>query len=681
MTQKDVKKTRNIGIVGHGGAGKTSLVEHWLFETGAMTRLGRIEDKNTVSDFLDEERERGNSISLSLVHVKHRDHLIQIIDTPGYADFIGEVVAAVPVVDSLVVVVDGVDGLQVGTDNCWQYADDHSVPRLVFVNKLDKDTSDFYRVLTQLEQSYGTKCAPIGLPAGSAASFEGVINLMATSDESAVPETAKGQFSKYREKLIDAIAEADDALLEKYLEGEALSQEEMARGLLAGIKTCSIVPVFCGSVEKNVGINELLDIIVDCMPSPADCLPRKATKGADEEVEIHADPNGPLCGLAFKTLTAFVGNLTCVRIFSGTLKADSEFFNASKGVKERLGNILQMQGKEQATVEAAGPGDTVAIPKLKSTVAGDAVCGMQQKLKLPGIVFPEPWTRIAIEPKSRADEDKIGQALRKLTDEDPTFLSYRDEATRDHIIAGMGDLHLDVQISRLKNKYKVDIETKLPKVAYKETIKGKTEVQGRYKRQSGGRGQYGDCWIKVEPLPHDEGFEFVDKIVGGAIPRNYIPAVEKGIVEALQKGIIAGYPVVDIKVTLYDGTYHTVDSSDMAFHIAGSMAIQKAVLGVKHCLLEPVMELEVVVPDDAMGDITGDLNGRRGRIVGMEPRAGKQVIKAQVPFAEVLRYSTDLRSMTGGRGSFSMKLSHYDEVPERLAQEIIAHAQKEKEES
>jgi elongation factor G len=306
---------------------------------------------------------------------------------------------------------------------------------------------------------------------------------------------------------------------------------------------------------------------------------------------------------------------------------------------------------------------------------------MQQKLKLPGIVFPEPWTRIAIEPKSRADEDKIGQALRKLTDEDPTFLSYRDEATRDHIIAGMGDLHLDVQISRLKNKYKVDIETKLPKVAYKETIKGKTEVQGRYKRQSGGRGQYGDCWIKVEPLPHDEGFEFVDKIVGGAIPRNYIPAVEKGIVEALQKGIIAGYPVVDIKVTLYDGTYHTVDSSDMAFHIAGSMAIQKAVLGVKNCLLEPVMELEVVVPDDAMGDITGDLNGRRGRIVGMEPRAGKQVIKAQVPFAEVLRYSTDLRSMTGGRGSFSMKLSHYDEVPERLAQEIIAHAQKEKEES
>jgi len=576
-------------------------------------------------------------------------------------------------------VVDGVSGIEVGTDNCWRYADENKLPRVVVVNKLDKDNADFYRALDELSASYGVQCVPLTLPIGKAESFREVVDLLKV-EEQRVDDELKEQYRTYREKLVEAAAEGDDALLEKYLEEGTLTEEEVVSGLRKAVLARNVVPVLGSSAEKTIGIGELIEAIINVLPSPAERPEVTATGTADNAVTIRFSEDEPLAGLVFKVLNdPYVGNLTFFRIFSGTLPSDTQFYNGTKRSTERISQVFFLQGKEQVPVAMVCPGDLAAVARLKNTAVSDSMCTAEAPVTFPQIQFPESMVRLAIVPKTRADEDKIASALRRIAEEDPTFKQIRDDQTKELVIAGMGDLHLDIIMDRLKQRFGVTAETKTPKIAYKETIKSAVKVQGKYKRQSGGRGQYGDVWLEVGPLPRGAGFEFVDKIVGGVVPKNYIPAVEKGVREAMEKGVIAGYPVVDSQVTIYDGSHHTVDSSDLAFKIAGSMALQKAVQQAQHCLLEPIMEAEITVPEEYMGDVTGDLNGRRGRILGMEHRPGKQVIKVAVPEAEMLRYSADLRSMTGGRGTYTMKFLHYDEVPGRIAQQIIAQAAEQKE--
>jgi elongation factor G len=679
MAEYDADKLRTVGLVGHGGSGKTTLAEHMLHMSGMTTRVGRVEEGNTVGDYMPDEIARGHSIGLSLMHLDKDGHRMHIVDAPGYTDFQGEVAATVRVMDGAVVVIDGVAGVEVGTDNCWRYADENDLPRMVFVNKLDKDNAEFYRVLDAISESYGIRCVALTLPIGKAQSFEGVIDLVKGEGQD-VDDALKEQYDTYREKLVEAAAEGDDKLIEKYLEEGTLTQDEVVAGLRKATLARTVVPVVCGSAEKDIGLQELLRAILSFMPSPAERPEITATDQENNAMTVRFSEDEPLVGLVFKVLNdPYVGNLTFFRIFSGTLASDSQFYNSSKRSSERISQVFFLQGKEQVPVEAVYPGDIAAVARLKNTTVGDTMSTQEAPVVLPKIEFPGSMARLAIVPKTRADEDKIASALRRIAEEDPTFKQSRDEQTKELVIAGTGDLHLDIIMDRLKQRFGVAAETKPPKIAYKETIKSGVQVQGKYKRQSGGRGQYGDVWLEVSPLPRGEGFEFVDKIVGGVVPKNYIPAVEKGVKEAMDRGVIAGYPVVDTRVVLYDGTYHTVDSSDLAFKIAGSMAVQKAVQQAQHCLLEPIMEVEITVPDEYMGDVTGDLNSRRGRILGMEPRAGKQVIKASVPEAEMLNYSTSLRSMTGGRGTFTMRFLQYDEMPERLAQKIIAQAAEEKE--
>jgi len=678
MGKPDLSKSRTIAIVGHGGSGKTTFVERVLFEIGVTTRQGIISEKNTVADYLDEEKDREHSISLTPIYFEFDGCRFHLIDCPGYADFVGEVAASTRIVDGLIIVVDAAEGIEIGTDTSWSYAEKIGLPTLFFVNKLDRDNTQFSRIVGELQRSYGNQCTPLCVPVGAGGELSDVAGLMGSKPED-VPESVRDEFGSLQEKMIDTIAEGDDALLEKYLDEGSLSDDEIGAGLLAGIQRRSVMPILGGSAEKGVGVKNVLDLIVRSFPSPLDRPGVEAADTDGTETLIEPKEQGPLCGFVFKSVSdPYVGNLTLFRVYSGTLAADSEFYNVTKRSKERVGNLLLLRGKEQIPVDMVYPGDIAAIAKLKNTDVNDTMGPGQKAAVLPEIVFPEPMVRLAIEPKSRADEDKIGQALGRIAHEDRTFKAYRDEDTRDHIIAGMGDLHLDIVVERLKNKYKVDVDTRIPNVPYRETIKSSVKVQGRYKKQSGGRGQYGDVWIEVNPLERGVGFEFEERIVGGVVPKNYIPSVEKGVVEALAKGIVAGYPVTDLKVVLYDGSHHSVDSSDMAFKIAGSMAIQKAVNEAQHCLLEPIMEIEVTVPDDNMGDITGDLNSRRGRILGIEPGIGKQTVRANVPLADVLHYSTDLRSMTGGRGNFKMRMSHYDEVPQRIADEIVAARKKQK---
>ncbi len=682
MSNFEAKDVRNLGLIGHGGTGKTSLAEHILTKTGKTSRAGSIDAGNTVGDYLEEEIARKFTISLKLMHTERKKTRIYMVDNPGYADFVAEMVASLSALDSAIVLVDGSAGIEVGTIAAWRRCEENSLPRAIFVNKLDKEHSDFYSVLDSLQSNFGSSCIPFALPVGAAGALKGVVGIWNTSDESQAPEEARERFAEYREKLIEAAAETDDELTEKYLEDGTLSNEEIARGLRAGIASGDIVPVLCGAATAEIGVEELLDFMVDCLPSPLDAADRTAKDKAGEEVEIKPDPNAPLAAHVFKTMTdPYIGQLTYFRVFSGTVKTDRGFYNANEGVHERISNLLIMQGKEQTSVTSVGPGEIAAVPKLKSTSAGDTLCGEKQLLFFDKIEFPEPMVRLSVKPSSRADEDRIMNALNRISEDDPTFKAYRNKETREEIIAGMGDLHLSVIMDRLKNKYNVSAETSLPTVAYKETIKSSTTARYRHKKQSGGRGQFGEVEIELSPKQRGDGFEFINNIVGGVISRNFIPAVEKGAVEALQNGIIAGFPVVDVSVRLFDGKMHTVDSSDMAFQIAGSMALKKAASQIEMGLLEPIMEVEVVVPEEFMGDISGDFNSKRGRVLGMEPGPHGQVIRVLVPEAETLNYSAELRSITGGRGNFTMKFSRYEEVPAHIAQKLAEKAQKEKEEA
>ncbi len=672
MASVDASKVRNVGILGHGGSGKTMLIENILHKAGKTSRVGKIADGNTVGDYLDEEKERQQTICMKLMTLDWKGSRIHLVDHPGYVDFIGEVAASTPLLDGLVIVVDATTGVQVGTDNAYRYAEMHQTPRAFFVNKLDREHADFDETVAEIQKYYGTQCVPLVIPIGQSSQLSGVVNIL-TGENAEIAD----QIAMLKASMVDVVAESDDALLESYLESGELTPEQFTRGLQQGITSGKIVPILAGSAEKAIGIDELLDVIANSFPSP---LKRKfvakTPDGSDVEIPVSAD--GQFVAQVFRSIVdPFVGQLTLFRVISGTLRSDSEFYNVTTQTKERTGKIFFLCGKEQSQAAEAGPGDLAAMTKLKNTHFGDTISVQGVKFEMPKIVLPESMVKLAIEPKSRADDDKIGEALNRIAEEDPTFHHYRDKDTNEHVIKGMGDLQLEILLDRMKRKYNVECETRTPKVALKETIRSKSEVQGKHKKQTGGHGQYGDVHLRLAPNERGAGYQFVDSIVGGVVPRQYIPHVDKGCQEALLRGVIAGYPVVDVIVELFFGSYHEVDSSEMAFKIAASMAIQKGVREARPCLLEPIMEIAVTVPDDFMGDITGDLNSRRGRILGMESAGpGKQCIRANVPESDVLRYSTDLRSMTGGRGSYALRFSHYDEVPEHVAQGIIAAYEK-----
>jgi len=668
----DASKVRNVGILGHGGSGKTMLIEHILHKAGRTSRIGKIEDGNTAGDYLDEEKERQQTICMKLMMVEWKGSRVHIVDHPGYVDFAGEIAASTPLLDGLVILVDATTGVQVGTDSAFKYAELHHTPRAFFVNKLDRENSSFDEAVEDIQKNYGLHCVPLVIPVGSASQLGGVVNIFSGENEAIAD-----QIDTLRGKMKDAVAESDDALLEKYLEAGDLTPEEFNQGLQKGITSGKIVPILAGSVEKEIGIDELMDVIAHSFPSPLERhFVAKAPEGNDVEVKI--SPDGPFLGQVFRSIVdPYVGQLTLFRVISGTLRSDTDFYNVTTQTKERTGKIFFLCGKDQTQVPEAVPGDLAAMTKLKNTHFGDTIAVAGTRIEMPKIVLPQSMVKLAIVPKSRADEDKMGEALNRIAEEDPTFRHYRDKETGEHVVKGMGDLQLDILLERMKRKYSVECETRTPKVAYKETVRAKSEVQGKHKKQTGGHGQYGDVHLRISPNERGAGYEFVDSIVGGVVPKQYIPHVDRGSQDALGKGVIAGYPVVDIVVDLFFGSYHDVDSSELAFKIAASLAIQKGVKEARPCLLEPIMEIAVTVPDEYMGDVTGDLNSRRGRILGMEPGGpGRQCIRALVPEAEILRYSTDLRSMTGGRGTYMLKFSRYDEVPEHVAQGLIAAYEK-----
>ncbi|MFC1509135.1 elongation factor G [Candidatus Omnitrophota bacterium] len=673
MSDYITKDIRNIALISHAGSGKTTLAECILHNAGASNRFGKVEDGTTVSDYSEDEKERKVSINASMLSFSYAKKRINLIDTPGYADFVGEVLTILRGVDSAIVLVDACEGIEVGTEKVWNLANQYDLSRIVFINKMNKENIDFDKTVEDIKDRLGKACVLTTMPIGSGSSFKGVVDLMDASAIDGLSGNEKEKAKKARDSLIEVIAEKNDELLEKFLDGKELTPEEIKNGFRKAIVSGEIFPIFCGASILDIGVKELLSSIAEILPSPSERPARKTTNvKTKEEVELNPDASAPFAANVFKSISdPYVGQLTIFRIFSGSLKSDTNFYNVTKGSRERFGPLLSLCGKEQHPIAEAVAGDIIAVAKLKNTTTGDSLCDEKTQVIFSDVSFPEPAMSFSVKPKSRQDEDKISIALQKLTAEDKTFIATRDEQTKELIVSGMGDLHLDIMINRLKKRFHVEVEKGTPKVAYKETIKKSKKVQNKYKRQTGGHGQYGDVWIEVEPLERGKGFEFVDKIVGGAIPRNYIPAVEKGVLEAMSRGIVAGYPVVDIRVTLYDGSYHDVDSSDMAFKIAGSGAFKKAAVDANPILLEPIMDVDVMVPDEFMGDITGNLSSRRGRIAGMDVQGKSQIIKAKVPLSEMFKYASELKSMTGGRGSYTMHFSHYEEVPHKAAQTII----------
>jgi elongation factor G len=686
----DIAKIRNVAFVGHGGVGKTSLVEAILFGCGATTRLGRVDDGTTTTDFDPDEVKRKISLNTAVAFCDHQGHRLNLIDTPGYGDFVADARAGLRVAGAAVVVVDAVAGAQVQTEKVWKFANDYSLPRAIVVNRLDRERADFFRTLESLQKRLKGRIVPLQLPVGSESAFTGLVDLIAMralvwadgrAKDAEIPGDLVESAKSYREKLTEAVAETDDDLLAKYLEEGSIGEEALLHALRRAIMSGDVVPVLCASATRGIGVAPLLDLVVKEFPSPADAGPVEGVDPRTKAAVTRApDPKAPLCAVVFKTISdPHVGKLSVFRVYSGTLRSDGQVFNATRESRERIGHVGWLSGKTQKPVEALGPGEIGVVAKLKDTLTGDTLCDEGNPVRLPGITFPEPVISFAIQPKSRGDEDKISTALHRMAEEDPTLHHHYDPETKQLLVSGMGQLHVEVVVERMKRKYNVDVSLLPPRIPYRETVKGRAEVQGKYKKQTGGRGQYGDTWLRIEPLARGGGFEFVDDIFGGAIPRNFIPSVEKGVRDCMKRGILAGYPVVDLKVTLYDGSYHDVDSSDMAFQIAASMGLQKGFMEAKPCLLEPVMNVEVTAPAEGAGDVIGDLNGRRGRIVGMEPDGDVVAVRAQVPMSEMLTYESSLRSMTGGRGGYSMEFSHYEELPSHLAEKVVAAYRAEKE--
>ena len=688
MNQIQTDQIRNIALLAHGSAGKTSLAEAALFDAGAVNRLGKVEEGNTVMDFLPEEISRQISASSATASFEWKGSQINIVDTPGYQDFIADALFALRVCDGAVAVVSAVSGVQVNTERLWKEARDQGLAAAVFINKMDRERADLNKAIGEVESVLKTRPVLLEIPIGAEAGFKGLVDLISMKAciyemdgsgkfrEEEIPGDLSDMAEEYREKLVEFAAEGDDALVEKYLETGELTQDEVFRGLRAGVIAGDIVPVFCGSATLNIGVKKLLDAVVALMPSPKD---RGAIEGVDEG-KREPLPEEPFAAFVYKTIAdPYAGKLTLMKILSGTLKSDTGFYNATRETKERFGNLFLLQGKKQVNVPQAVAGQLAAVAKLKETRTGDTLTAEGKPFHMASVQLPEPALSYAISPKSKGDEEKVSQSIARLMDEDPSIRVRRDEATRENILSGMGQQHIEVTVERLKLKFGVEVEMKIPKVAYKETIKGKASLQSRYKKQTGGRGQFGDVWIELEPMPRGQNFEFVDKIVGGVVPRQYIPAVEKGVREAMVEGVLAGYPVIDVRVTLFDGSYHSVDSSEMAFKIAASMGFKKGFLEANPVLLEPIVNLEVTVPDDFMGSVIGDLNSRRGKVLGMDPQDEIQIVKAQVPIAEILTYAPDLRSMTEGRAYFTLTFSHYEEVPAHLADKVIEEARQKKE--
>ncbi|MBN2332895.1 MAG: elongation factor G [Deltaproteobacteria bacterium] len=684
---------RNVAIVAHGGAGKTTLAEAMLFTAKTTDRLGSVDQGTSVLDYDPEEIKRNITISSAFHHCDWQGKHINIIDTPGYANFIVDTRSCMRIAGGAILIVSAISGVKVQTEAVWKYAEEFELPKLAFISKLDRERANFFRAIDEMENTFKCNTAVLQLPIGIEDSFSGVVDLIKlkayryAADQSGsfevidIPGEMQDEVMAEREKMIERVVEADDDLIEKYLGGEEITEEDIFAALHEGTQTGKFVPVVCGSALKNIGISQLLDILPVCLPSPVE---RGEVRGSDpktgEDLIRQAAADQPFSGLVFKTISdPFTGKLSLFRVYSGTLTSDSTCLNINKQKKERIGQLLMMEGAKQRPIEKCIPGDIVAVAKLKETITWDTLCDEKATIQYAGVEIPAPVISFSLQPKSKGDEEKLTTALHRLQDEDPTIQINRDAQTKELVISGMGQVHVEVTVAKLKRKFGVEVEMKEPKVPYKETIRTSIKVQGKYKKQSGGKGQYGDTWLEISPLPRGGGFEFADNIVGGVVPRQYIPAVEKGILEAMAEGVVAGYPVQDIKVSLYDGSYHSVDSSEMAFKIAGSMGFKKGVKDAKPVLLEPIMEMEITAPNDYMGDIIGDLNSRRGKVNGVEPMANSQLIKASVPMAEVLKYAPDLRSLTGGRGMFTMEFSHYEEVPAHLAEKIIQEAAAERE--
>ncbi len=692
MSKYQISDIRNVGLVGHVGTGKTSLADAILFNVGLNTRLGKVDNETSLLDYEPEEVKRKTSISSAFATFDYKNKRFNIIDTPGAAHFTADSKNCMQAMDTCLFIVDAIDGVTVQTMDLINKANDLKKPTCIFINKVDREYADYKKAVSTLDDSGLANPVLIQLPLGQESSFKGVIDLVSMKayvyekDESGkfkeedIPADLKEEAQSVREESIESIIEADDALLEKYLEGEELSLEEIESALKKGISMGKITPIVFGAGSKNIAVKQLLDLIASSFPSPEDVAPVKGLNGKGEEDERKASHDQPLSALVFKNIAdPYAGQLTVIRIFSGKMSDDGSIYNATRKVKERFGQILCLQGKKTDTLEEAGAGDIIALAKLKDTKIGDSFADEKAPFTIPMMEQPKPVISFAIKPKSKGDEDKIQSSLKRLMEEDTTLIASREEQTKEMILSGMGQVHLEVAIEKLKRKFGVEVELATPKIPYKETITAKSSAQGKHKKQSGGRGQFGDCWIEMEPLPRGGGFEFVDKIVGGAIPRNYIPAVETGIREAMEDGFVAGFPVVDIRITLYDGSFHPVDSSELAFKIAGSLGLKNAMPKANPVLLEPIYNVEITVPEENVGDIMGDLNSRRGRMSGVAGKGKAQIVKAAIPLAEMLRYAPDLDSMTSGAGTFTMEFSHYEEVPQHLAQKVIDEAKAEKE--
>ena len=687
MNEYKADKIRNIVLVGHSSSGKTSLAEALLFNTGAVTRLGKVDDSTSVSDFDPEEQRRKISINTSLVPCEWNGYKINLLDTPGYIDFVGEVKSALRVADCAIVVVDAVSGVEVGTELVWQYAEELKLPRVILINKLDRENADFDRVLGQLRESFGKGVVSLQIPIGTEADFKGEVNVVNRkaflghdSGESAVPPELNARMDEERGKLMEVAAESDDKLIEKYLGGEELTDEEMKVGLKLGLRQGTLTPVLSGSATQNIGIPYILKFLADYAPSPVEAPVAVAQNPATrQEEKLTPNDSGNLAAYVFKTLAdPFVGKLTHFRVYSGAVESDSRVVNSRSGQEERIGQVYALRGKEQMPVKKIGSGDIGAIAKLQDTATGDTLCDKGHPLVLPPVKYPNPVYSVALMPKTKTDLDKMGTALQRLVEEDPTLRVYREHDTNETIMAGMGDSHVDVAVRRLKQKFGVELLTGVPRIPYKETITKTTNVQGRHKKQTGGRGQFGDTWIRFEPLPRGTGFEFAEEIFGGSVPHSFIPAVEKGMREIIAKGVLAGYQTTDFRAVLYDGSYHPVDSSEIAFKLAAHKAFKAGIPQAGPVLLEPIMNVSITVPEQFMGDVIGDLNTKRGRVQGMEQKGAWSVVTAQAPLGELQRYATDLRSMTQGRGYFTMELSHMDTVPSHIASQIIEKARKER---
>lgn len=681
------ERVRNLGLFAHGGHGKTTLAEALLFAAGAINRMGRVDDGTTTSDFDPEETRRHISVQLAVTPLEWKDSKINLLDTPGYADFFGEVLEAFQVIDSAVLLFEAVSGVEAGAERAWQEASKRNLPRMIVITKMDRENADFNRALEQIQGRLGKGIVPIQLPIGAEEKFDGYIDLITLRAfrgsqlaETDVPAELRAAAEAAREQLIEAAAEADDDLLGKYLEGESLTEEEIRTGLRKGVHGATITPVLATAAQAGKVVKPILDAMVDLLPSPAD---RGAINGTDgrtgKAIALMPTANAPLAAFVFKTTAdPYVGKLNYFRVVSGTLHSDSHVWNASRGHEERLGQLFVIRGKTQEPVTELGPGEIGAVAKLQNTGVNDTLSSREQPITLPLIEFPQPLYSMAIQPKTKADLDKLSAALARLVEEDPTLRQYRHPDTQETLLDGLGETHIDIAAERLHRKFAVDVSLSVPRVPFRETVAAKASAEYKHKKQTGGHGQYGHVFLEIEPLPRGSGFEFAERVVGGSVPKNYIPAVEKGVRETLGEGNLAGYPIVDVKVTLFDGSYHTVDSSEMAFKIASAQAFKKCIDQARPVLLEPIMDLEVRVPEQYVGDVMSDLNTRRARVLGMEPNGDVTTVQAQAPLAEIQRYGTDLRSISQGRGTYDVRFVQYEEVPAHVQQSIIEQAKKDR---